>query len=395
MPNVSAQALGLIRFAEGLAARGEKKTALVIDVSGIPEVNDPMFFRSLVRYVEECAGDLHHDAMPLARHFISLLADPEPARKIRFRLEQLSDYLSEQQHGSLRVQSFDLSTDAKRFVDLCRRLIEQAPLPPADRSIRIKDPPPPSISDVDHFLQVQRSLAQADISSLVRSRELWRLETNRPPEVFGRDVWVSIPALESRIEMPLIGNHWLFGRTQELADHRLISYLLHEIKRPEIPLSVSLRIATVFSADFRRLASSSGSEMSRPMIFELGLDDRRANADIFEKAVSLLRDFRFRVALGNVHGSDLANLAPADYEPIDWIKLDAAVMQGTDKQQLDRIAAIGPQRFILCGCLDEATVKAGLAAGIRCFQGLAVTTLMAQQTVVERLLGAGAVAQKK
>lgn len=393
MTTASGRALGLVRFAETLAARGENKTALVIDLAGIPEANERMFFRSLVRYVEERTADLPNETLPLARHFIALLADAETARKIKGRLETLSDFLAEKHHGSIRVQSFDLAHDSKRFVDTCNRLIEQAPLPPGDRSVKIKDPAPPGPTDLDQFLMVQRALGNADISSLIRSQDLWLLIPGKPPAVFARDTWVSIPAIESRLEIPLVSESWLLGRTAELADSRLIAHLLHEEAAPPVPRFIGVHVATVFSGDFRQLLATGGQDRRQPPIFELSLEERQHDAGLFDKAIAVLRDAKLRIVLGDVLGPDLLTLQDADYQHADWIRLDSSALQLGDGNQLERIKTIGPERFILCECNDDAVVQAGLRLGIRRFQGRAVNAAMKSPEAVERLLGAGALGE--
>jgi len=393
MTTASGRALGLVRFAETLAARGENKTALVIDLAGIPEVNERMFFRSLVRYVEERTADLPNETLPLARHFIALLADAETARKIKGRLETLSDFLAEKHHGSIRVQSFDLANDSKRFVDTCNRLIEQSPLPPPDRSVRIKDPAPPGPADLDQFLMVQRSLGNADISSLIRSQDLWLLMPGRPPGIFARDTWVSIPAIESRLEIPLVSDSWLLGRTAELADYRLIAHLLREDAAPPVPRFIGVHVATVFSGDFRQLLATGGQDRRQPPIFELSLEERQRNAELFDKAIAVLRDAKLRIVLGDVLGPDLLTLKDDDFQHADWIRLDSSALQVGDGNQLERIKAIGPERFILCECNDDTVIQAGLRLGVRRFQGRAVNAAMKSPEAVERLLGAGALGE--
>lgn len=377
----------LMRFAKALAARGENKVALVIDLTGIPEANDRVFFRSLVRFVEERTDGVPHDALPLARHFVALLADPDHAIEIQQRLTALSDYFGEHHHGSVRVQAFDLVKHASLFVNTCRQLMQQPPPPASERSLRIKDPAAPDMQTLDRFLQVQRVLRTADLSMLTRNQDIWVLRPAMAPLRMARELWLSIPDLERRIEIPVSNQPWLFGRTTELADYRLLAQLLRYDGNNNVTLCLNLHAATVFSNAFRKLRSQPTPETPRNLIVELSHEERHESPALFDLAVKELRLLECGVTLDGLKPHDLSTLTAEELDCVDWIKLDVGSRPESTANLSAQIERIGPERIILHHCDSDLAVRYGLSQGVQRFQGRGLQPLLDDPAQLEALLG--------
>lgn len=383
---ISNQPLAILRLAETIAERSKDKTAIVVDVSGIPEVNDRLFFRSIVRFIEERAADTPHSVHPLALHCVTLLAMPDAARKIVAQLNELSDFLNKQHHGALRIFTFDLANEPRRFVAFCAERMERNPLPPADRSLKIQDPAAPSIEELDHFLVVERTLRQAEITRLLRSQDIWRLAPKEKPKRLARELWVSIPAVEALMDMPILSDPWLFGRTTELTDHRLLVHLLHPEELDLQPVHVNLHVATVFSGDYRRIVQTHDANRRKRLIVELPYLEWRNNPELFGRAIEVIRHDGLGLVLDGVRSVDLDTVAREGYNLFDAVKLDGANLElGEDLR--DPIERIGADKVVLHHCDSDAALPKAFTFGLRQFQGRGIAALMRDPARASALLG--------
>src|SRR3546814_21196658 len=86
----------------------------------------------------------------------------------------------------------------------------------------------------------------SDWSSDVCSSDLMRPDADIA--AFAEETWVSIKALEQALGLSLQDDIWLFGKTTELLDQRVITQIAGDEGSPDYPLSVHLPLATLVSA---------------------------------------------------------------------------------------------------------------------------------------------------
>jgi hypothetical protein len=102
-----------------------------------------------------------------------------------------------------------------------------------------------------------------------------------------------------------------------------------------------------------------------------------------------------RLCLDGIQPGSVAGLTDADWDGADLLKFDAAgaaavpqreALQALPESRRDLLATKG----VLYHCEDEATIAAGLAAGLQYFQGHELPRLLDDPVAIERLLGAPA-----
>lgn len=381
------QAYDLHRFAERLAKEGQGKGAIVIDLSGIPEVNDRLFFRAMVRFIEERVGDKALQVVPMARHCVAILANMGEVRTLAGRFDELAKFLNDQHHGTLRVVPFNLEHEARRFVEMATRLMEQNPLPEPDRTLRVPTEAAPDMAALDRYLSIDRSLQNADISSLTRSQDQWHLAPDVVPIAVAREIWVSMPALEDRLSLDLRGDRWLFSQTTEITDHRLIAYLAKHDLNEGVPVCVNLHLQTVHTGDFRRFTAVLTEAERRRLTFELSQAERRATPELFVKTVDYLHSLGCFVALDGLAADDLPALLDGDWRQYDYLKLDWPSVLGREEEAAAWIVQLGAERFVLHHCDDDRAVSFGLPLKVTRYQGRGIQAFVDNPERVRALLG--------
>lgn len=368
------------------------KVAILIDLSAIPAIHSRIMFRSMARFIEEHAADQAIDAVPLARNILVMLASRDAAQRQHERLESLSAQLQEHRHGSIRLRQFSIDNQAEQFAAMARELMAQAPLPPSDRLLALRDDPPPDLEALTRVIDINRVLWQADLSSLTRRQVIWQMRPGADIEAFAEETWVSIKSLEQAIGLSLQDDIWLFGKTTELLDQRMIAQIGGEGDALDYPLSLNVHLVTVVSAAFHRLVSEKPAEQVARLIVEVPLVEWQLDGKLRETAVALLRRHGIRLCLDGIQPSDVAALTDADWDGADLLKFDAAgpvavAQQSALKALPEARRALLAQKGILCHCEDEATVAGGLGLGMQYFQGRGLSHLLEDGVALERLLG--------
>lgn len=383
----------------GLASRLKQmhggKIAVLVDLSAIPAIHNRIMFRSFARFIEERVLDQSIEAVSLARNILILLATPEMAKRLRGQLELLSSRLEDQRHGSIRVQLFDLDSQAKSFAETSQRLIDQAPAPRAERAVAIREEAAPDVETLGHSIELQRSLWQADLASLTRQQAIWTLAADTAPVRLADEAWVSISALERAVRIELRDNLWLFGKATEMLDQRMIAQLAADSRSLRRPLFVNLHLATIVGAPFQRLVEGKPATDIANLTVEVQLLEWRVNASLTEQAQRILRRHGIRLTLDGVRAQDIAGLTAAEWSAADYVKMDAApgglnaLNAALQKLPAERRGEMA-QKGILCHCESADAIAAGLAMKIMYYQGRGLIPFLEDADSVRRLLGATA-----
>lgn len=395
----------LLRLAEEMARSDNNRCALLFDFSGIPEIKNRLFFRSIVRFVEERTSDKVHTATPVALNCVVLITDSDTARTISAQMKRLASYLRHQRHGTFQVSFFDLRRDHRQFGEACRKLMQQHPVPPPDRTLCLKEEAPPSIEALDNLISVGRALGQADISMLLRNQDIWFFPSDATPVMIGREFWMSMNAVESLLHIPVVRDSWLFDRTTLYADHRVLNYMQH-VNRPfPVPYSLNLHLETIFTGDFRRfaanlLATRHQRATDQPdIIVELPAQECQMFPEAFAAAAETLENYEISIAIDRLQWHDLETLPKAmadkaSYLKIPWLTVADHMAKITDARDAETmigtIERFGSDKIVLTRCDHADTVERGLRLGIHRFQGRGINRFLLNIETVERVLGPAA-----
>lgn len=385
----------LSRLAEKLARDHADDVAILVDLSGISSISNRLMFRSMARFIEERTAEEPFEAVSLARNILVLLAEPAAARRLREKLELLSEHLKQHHYGSIALRLFDLKTQSHRFVSSAQRLMEQSPAPPSDRVVPLRDEPAPDLDSLDRVIDLQRALGQADLSNQSRRQVIWKLQPNMPPTAIGEENWISIDAIERITGIALRQNIWLFGKATELLDQRMIAQIMTDAIPPDRLLSINLHLTTIIGGTFRRLLDEKPADQIRQLMVEITLPEWRTNHVVSSAARQILLQRGIHICLDVVDPASLGTLTDSDLQAVDYLKLDAAghyaeahvaALQVLPPALYDRVL----QKAIFVHCDDAVAVATGLAAGIRHFQGRGLAPLLEDIDMFAHLLGAKA-----
>lgn len=386
------RALPYKQMAERVKQQHAGKMALLVDLSAVSNIHNRIVFRSITRFIEERMIGEPIDAMPLARNILVLLAPQKSAQQLADQLMNFGSQLQQQNYGSLRLRIFDMENQSSQFIETTRQLMEQAPALQTDREIDMRDPAAPDLKSLAHVIDTHRVLWQADISNQSRRQTIWQLETDISPKVLADEIWVSIAAIERITGITLHDKMWLFDKTTELLDHRVIAQLMAETRSLTRPTSVNMHLTTVIDAGFRRLLDDKPAAQLRQLIIEIPYAEWRLGADLRDKALQVLRQHGIRLCLDGINPQEAKTLTEADWENAHFLKLDAAAHAfGAQASALHHLANTWrtqmKDKAILCHCDTAAVVEAGIGAGIRFFQGRGLPALLDDVKTMSRLLG--------
>jgi hypothetical protein len=383
------------RLAETLRRQHAGQIATLVDLSAIPNIHSRIMFRSMARFIEEHTVGDPIDALPLARNILVLLSSHSAAPRLKDRLEQLSLHLQDQRHGSLRLRQFDIDKQADQFVEIARQLMEQSPAPGSARLIALRDEPPPDFQSLNHVIDLHRVLGQADLANQCRRQTIWQLEPDRMPVAIADEIWVSISALEQITGLPLRDNIWLFGKTTELLDQRIIAQIMNEQNSLRRPISLNLHLTSVISTAFLHMIADKPASQVQQMIVEVPMVEWRKDATLRKTAMHILDRHNIRLALDGILPEDIAHMDEDEWHLPTYLKFDATSGQLSRlTAELESVAATRKAllqfKGVFCHCDSTGAVAAGLGLGLRHFQGRGLAPLLEDVEAMEKLLGRGA-----
>ncbi|HEX6958715.1 MAG TPA: hypothetical protein VF194_12080 [Ferrovibrio sp.] len=392
----------LLRIAEDETPGQPDRLALLFDFSGIPEIGNRLFFRAMLRFLEEGTGGRPLAVVPIALNCVVAITDSDTARIILEQMNRLASFLRERRHGSFEVSCFDLKRGHWQFAEICRRLAAERPAPAPDRSLCLKEDAPPGMEALDTLITVGEVLGRADIATLLRQQSVWFFPPDAAPVKVGREFWISMRAVEKLLGLPLAQHPWLFERTTQFADHCVLTHMLQNLGPLSLPLGINLHLATIFTGDFRRFAfglRGAGARQAahrHDLIVELPVQECLQYPEAYAPAADILDEQGICIALDRLQWQDLAALPEAiarraTYIKVIWPSVAGHAAQASDAEGMAAMATLlerfGADKLVLTRCDHPDAIGQGLRLGIRRFQGRGITRYLFNTRSVERLLG--------
>lgn len=322
---------------------------------------------------------------------------PEDLRKAveKLRLLYSSDLLRHDEHRAAQefCSWFDLSTQSAAFLALAEGLRgERAPPPEppaATAGLRRTNLPEGAGAEAPAALarlaQAAERFRSVRLGGLLRRQPVCALREGAKPELRFQEVFVSIAALEPAI-LPagrLADDGWLFHHFMGLIDRRMLAFL-RDADDPALmrDISLNLHASSLSSAEFAAFADGLAASARRSIVIEFQPVDLFADMGGFLYATQLARELGFRLCLDGLNDLSLPLLDPARLD-MDYVKLR---WRPEARQQADTaaaaalaaaVAALGPERAILCRAEDAEAIAFGRGLGIGLFQGFHVDALLA------------------
>lgn len=277
---------------------------------------------------------------------------------------------------------FDLEEDYGDLLDLAQRMVsaraqleqseQEAPKPVAKKTEEEKAP-----LDPPNLAAIQDSIAQADLSTIIRHQPICAVARDRKPEPVYHEIYTSIGSLCEVLKpgIDMQANPWLFQDLTQHLDRRMISYLAQngDVTRG-LPFSVNLNVSTLLSSEFLDFDEALNKGTRGGIVIEVQLFDVYANLASFQFARDFLHERGYRFCLDATTHMSLP-LVDREELGFDLVKLlwnndlnDQ--LCGARGKGLRRAAErMGSERLILARCDSEQALEVGESLGIRLYQG--------------------------
>lgn len=289
---------------------------------------------------------------------------------------------------------YDAERDYEGLVALARRAVEARRRADAERSRRESAPArgeggrtPGKPLEPWQLAGIEKSIAQADLSSLLRRQAVCAVAGDGPPHPVFNELFISIAELRQVVapEVDILADRWLFQHLTERLDRRMLALLArHEDATLSRAFSLNLNVATLLSPEFLNFDTALHSAARRTIVIELQLIDVLADVGSFLFARDFLQERGYRLCLDGVTHLSLPYVdrrqLGVDLLKLQWRADLADQMSGERAQRLaGQIESTGPDRVILCRCDTEQAREVGASLGISLFQGHHFDRLLAEQ----------------
>lgn len=360
----------LLALARKAAEEHPDLTALVVDLSQVPHIDDPAFFRVLSGRLQERARQLDAQRFDLADHRICFVVRSSAAAALANAVKSLSALLVAHGKPPIGETHFALQTRPEPFLTACRemaRAVEERP------DFRAEDDEDKAL---EAFLSIERNLVAADISNLLREQAIMDLSDPAAPSVLAIEIFTSIQAIQNLYGIPLTRNPWLFDRITEILDRRMLHHLSRDRARTDRRLSINIHLSTILSDIFETFLLDQRFDWRRHLIFELSHIEMIDAPERFASALRRLAEQEATVAVDAVPWTSLQHFVETSpdirFIKVEWAPELASLSAGDRAKLSETLEKIGRHRVIVYHCPDEAAVNAALELGLHLVQGWGV-----------------------
>lgn len=400
-----AQEAQLLDYAERLARHREGRIALHVHLSRLQQHNRRDHhlrvargtFEDLVKNFEGAVFTLMNQDMVFICKGAKVEDIDQVVLKLRYLFSEdpLTRFSEEGSGESGFVTWYQMENDFERFVSMAKRFneISEAHKNETARVRRQAQPQRKQKAPMSssQLASLEKSLSQADLSSLVRNQPICAIITNQPPQPIFYEMFVSISDLEDLLipGVSMTAEPWLFQQLTQTLDKRLLNQVLRDNASSERAFSLNLNVQTLLSDEFQRFDQGIGFGVRGRLVIEIQKIDIFHDMGAYIFARDYLHERGYKVCLDG--------LTPMTFSFIDRSKLglDLLKLMWTDElmsssessaQDLKQaIKQAGQARVILTRCDNETAVKTGQSMGISLFQGRYIDAILAQRRPDARL----------
>lgn len=306
--------------------------------------------------------------------------------KVEFLLQgdPLADKLRKAQGFS---SWYDLSIDYDDFLGHIRQAAvdeEQRRLNRGVLENRSSRRQPRQELDLGGLAELERALASADISSLVRQQAVCAIGKNMRPTRILTEFFTSIRDVEKVLspDTDLTQNRLLFQYLTQILDRRMLAHLKqNSSRRLGRYISINLNVASLISPSFLSFDADLPVGVRGKIILELQQADVYADLRAYSFGRDLARQQGYKLCLDGVTRHSLS-LIDRERLGMDFVKLQwndelrSAVESKARGEVEEAIRRVGLQQLILHRCETEEVVRIGHGLGIQLFQGHYVDALL-------------------
>lgn len=353
----------LVRRLLDLRDKGAGMAALLVDLGAVEHADDPRFSLSLLHYLESWAGPHPREVFRLPGFRVLVIAPVAARDALERGAGALAHVLRHHSYGLVHCRVYDLGTEMARLIADLMPGAAEAP----GKSATVT--PPVSGATLGRLLEMERTLAGANVEPLLREETLWSFADPAAPKAVLTELAVSLDELDSRLDLALHRDDWLRHEVGAMLDRGLLRHIARDRGGAKRRFSFDLHIATVLDDGFGDLVRTIPGEVRGRLTVELASWEAGLSPPRFTAAVERLTDLGFGVAL------DRVPLEALDTLDLDDADLDFVKVMGADAPDPARLAAgvgrFGAERLVLWRCATAAALDTAFAAGVRLFQGYA------------------------
>jgi hypothetical protein len=274
---------------------------------------------------------------------------------------------------------YDLRNDFKRFYAFAEAVYEDQ----RQRQRRLsaiageRAEVPRTPMEPQALSELERSIARADLSNLLRRQAVCAVTGDEPPKPIFREVYVSIADLRDAV-MPaydIASDPWLFRHLTQILDKRVLAQLRrNDDSALTHSYSLNLNVSTLLSPDFLAFDANLRTGARGSIIIEIEKVDIFADIGAYIFAREFARERGYRLCLDGVTAMTLPFI-DRERLGLDLVKLfwspDMADRPDGDRARELQAALerTGRSRVVLARCDGPEAVAFGQSVGIRLFQG--------------------------
>ncbi|MFN3076166.1 MAG: hypothetical protein ABT940_04665 [Alphaproteobacteria bacterium] len=235
--------------------------------------------------------------------------------------------------------------------------------------------------------RLEVSLAQADLSNLVRRQSICAIVGKSPPQPVFTELFVSIAELRDTIlpNIDLASDRWLFQTLTDSLDRRVLSMLLKNDDRSlESDFSINLNSGSVVGRDFLKFDDNVKAGARSTIVLEIQVLDILVDLSAYLFARDFAHECGYRICVDGVTLMSLPFIG-RDRLGADMLKLfwhpDMAAQAREDAGRFLKtmLRRNGLNRVILARCDNQLAVDVGQSLGITLFQGRHVEELLSAE----------------
>lgn len=276
---------------------------------------------------------------------------------------------------------YELDYDYDSFLATCQRLASEAKQTRKIQAERQQILP----LDAKALSVLQNRLKDIDMTPVIRRQSALGIAEKSYAEVVFQEFFVSMADLQRAVapDINLLANRWLFQHFSQMLDQKVLQTLnnLRNLSAYPHTYSLNLNLATVHTPAFKTLAKSLAGRAN--IVVEVQIVDIFVDIQAYFAARDFLRSQGHRVLIDSVNALTLQFMDLTQFGA-DLLKLSWSP-EFTDPESRRTLSAaldpVGYDRVVLARCDSEASVKWGLAQGIRQFQGRYMDAMLGAVTM--------------
>ena len=231
--------------------------------------------------------------------------------------------------------------------------------------------------------QLEKSLRQADLSSLMRRQAVCALVGYAQPIELFEEIYVALADLKKALcpTVDIYQSPWLLDRLLETLDKRVLDNMAHhDAGAFRKNFSLNNAVKTILSQDFQAFNESIDPLCRKSILLEVKQHDIFSNLSAFLAARSFIAEQGYRLCVDMVTGDSLSLLyrekLGAEFVKLLWN--ENLLTLSKDAKFIEAVKNNNPKHIILCHVDDKRAIEWAQSLGISLFQGYYIQKLLYQ-----------------